>query len=211
MKHAIFAGHRPLIAILRGIGPDEAEAALEALIAAGIGLIEVPLNSPEPFASIEAMAAKAGGRARIGAGTVLTVEDVRRVKDAGGRIVVSPNTDAAVIRATKAAALDSYPGVYTATEALAALAAGADALKFFPADVLGPGGIKAIGTILPAGTPLLAVGGVDAGNLGAYLKAGVAGFGIGSWLYKPGTGAEAIAARAQEIVAAYDRATTGVR
>lgn len=211
MTHAIFAGHRPLIAILRGIRPAEAEAALEALVAAGIGLIEVPLNSPEPFASIKAMAAKAGARARVGAGTVLTVEDVGRVRDAGGRIVVSPNTDPAVIRATKAAGIDSYPGVFTATEALAALAAGADALKFFPADALGPGGIKAIATILPAGTPLLAVGGVDAGNIDAYLEVGVAGFGIGSWLYKPGTGAEAISARAQEIVATYDRATTGVR
>lgn len=206
MTHPIFAGHRPLIAILRGIRPEEAGAALEALVAAGIGLIEVPLNSPEPFASIRAMAARAGGRARVGAGTVLTVEDVAKVKAAGGQIIVSPNADAAVIRATKAAELDSYPGVFTATEALGALAAGADALKFFPADALGPGGIKAIGTILPAGTPLLAVGGVDAGTIGAYLKAGVAGFGIGSSLYKPGMEAEEIGARAREVVAAYDAA-----
>ena len=137
MTHAIFAGHRPLIAILRGITPAEADAVLEALIAAGIGLIEVPLNSPNPLASIRAMAEKAAGRARIGAGTVLAADDVRRVADAGGRLIVSPNRDDSVIRATKEAGLDSYPGVFTATEALGALAAGADALKFFPADVLG--------------------------------------------------------------------------
>jgi 2-dehydro-3-deoxyphosphogalactonate aldolase len=170
----------------------------------------VPLNSPEPFASIKAMAAKAGGRVRIGAGTVLTVEDAGKVKAAGGQIVVSPNTDPAVIRATKAAGMDSYPGVFTATEALAALAAGADALKFFPADALGPGGIKAIATILPAGTPLLAVGGIDAGNVGAYLTAGIAGFGIGSSLYKPGMGPDEMGARAREIVAAYDAARSSL-
>jgi 2-dehydro-3-deoxyphosphogalactonate aldolase len=206
MTHAIFAGNRPLIAILRGIKPAEALPILAALVEAGIGLIEVPLNSPDPLASIAAMA-KAGGRARIGAGTVLTTEDVRRVADAGGRIIVSPNADGAVIRATKAAGLDSYPGVFTATEALTALAAGADALKFFPADILGPNGIKAIATILPKGTPLLAVGGVDAGNIAAYLKAGIAGFGIGSSLYKPGMGAADVGARAVEMVRAYDAAT----
>ena len=162
MSKALFAGHRPLVAILRGIRPDEAVAAMEALISAGIGLIEVPLNSPDPFASIKAMAAAATGRARIGAGTVLAVAEVAKVKAAGGAIIVSPNADAAVIHATKAAGLDSYPGVFTATEALGALAAGADALKFFPADILGPAGIKAIATILPKGVPLLAVGGVDA-------------------------------------------------
>ncbi|MEO8667657.1 MAG: 2-dehydro-3-deoxy-6-phosphogalactonate aldolase, partial [Bauldia sp.] len=141
--HSIFGGHRPLIAILRGIAPGEAEAAMEALIAAGISLIEVPLNSPEPLASIRIMAGKAGARARIGAGTVLMPGQVAAVAGAGGRLIVSPNRDDAVIRATKAAGLDSYPGVFTATEALGALAAGADALKFFPGDILGPNGIKA--------------------------------------------------------------------
>ncbi|HZP19456.1 MAG TPA: 2-dehydro-3-deoxy-6-phosphogalactonate aldolase [Bauldia sp.] len=208
-RHPIFAGHRPLIAILRGIRPDEAEAMLEALTGAGIGLIEVPLNSPEPFESIRRMARAAGNRARVGAGTVLTVEDVHRVRDAGGRIVVSPNRDDAVIRATKAAGLDSYPGVFTATEALGALAAGADALKFFPADILGPNGIRAIATILPKGTPLLAVGGVDAGNIATYLNAGIAGFGIGSSLYKPGMGAAEVGMKAKAMVAAYDGATAG--
>ena len=206
MTHAIFAGYRPLIAILRGINPAEAESTLEALIAAGIGLIEVPLNSPEPLRSIGIMAEKAEGRARIGAGTVLTADDVRRVAGAGGRIIVSPNFDAAVIGATKAAGLDSYPGVFTATEALGALAAGADALKFFPADVLGPAGIRAISAILPRGVPLLAVGGVDAANIPTWLKAGIAGFGIGSSLNKPGISVTDVGAKAREMVAAYDTA-----
>jgi len=206
VTHAIFAGYRPLIAILRGITPAEAEAVLEALIAEGIGLIEVPLNSPEPFASIRIIADKAAGRARIGAGTVLTADEVRCVAEAGGQLIVSPNRDDAVIRATKAAGLDSYPGIFTATEALGALAAGADALKFFPADVLGPAGIKAIAAILPRGIPLLAVGGVDAGNIPTWLRAGIAGFGIGSSLYKPGLSAREVGAKAREMVTAYDGA-----
>jgi 2-dehydro-3-deoxyphosphogalactonate aldolase len=203
MTHPVFHGHPPLIAILRGIRPDEAEAVLEALIAAGIGLIEVPLNSPQPLQSIAIMAERAGGRARIGAGTVLTVEEVKAVAEAGGTMIVSPNRDDDVIRATKAAGLDSFPGVFTATEALGAIRAGADALKFFPADILGPSGIKAIATVLPRDTPLLAVGGVDAGNIADYIKAGVAGFGIGSSLYKPGLSPEEVGERAKAMVAAW--------
>ena len=206
MTADLFAGHRPLIAILRGIRPEEAEPVLEALIAAGIGLIEVPLNSPEPLSSIRIMAAAAEGRARIGAGTVLTVAEVEAVEAVGGQLVVSPNVDPAVIRKTRAARLASFPGVFTATEALAAIAAGADALKFFPADLLGPAGIKAIATILPKHVPLLAVGGVDASNIGDYLKAGIAGFGIGSGLYKPGLGPDEVGERARAMVAAYDGA-----
>ncbi len=202
----IFHGHRPLIAILRGIAPKDAGAALEALIAAGIGVVEVPLNSPEPLESIRIMAAAADGRAWVGAGTVLTAEEVGAVAAAGGGFVVSPNTDGQVIRATKAAGLGSFPGVFTASEAFAAIAAGADGLKFFPADLIGPDGIKAIGVVLPKTVPLLAVGGVDAANIAAYRKAGVAGFGLGSNLYRPGTSAEEIGRRARDIVAAYDAA-----
>ncbi len=206
MTDRLFAPHPPLIAILRGIRPDEAEATLDALIEAGIGLIEVPLNSPDPLRSIAAMVKRAGDRARVGAGTVLTADAVKAVAAAGGRLIVSPNRDDAVIRATKAAGLDSYPGVFTATEALGALAAGADALKFFPADVLGPAGVKAIAAILPPGTPLLAVGGVDAGNIGMWLKAGIAGFGIGSSLYKPGLMPAEVGTRAKAMVAAWKAA-----
>jgi 2-dehydro-3-deoxyphosphogalactonate aldolase len=203
---AVFHGHRPLIAILRGIEPAEALPIMEALIDSGIGLIEVPLNSPDPFTSIRAMAKAAGGRARVGAGTVLTVQEVEKVRAAGGQIVVSPNRDDAVIRATRAAGLDSYPGVFTATEALGAIAAGAHALKFFPAELLGPAGIKAIGVVLPKEMPLLAVGGVDEKNIADYLKAGIAGFGIGSSIYKPGLRAADVGARARSMVAAYDQA-----
>lgn len=203
---AVFHGHRPLVAILRGLDPADAKPMLEALIDAGIGLIEVPLNSPDPLTSIRAMASEARGRAVIGAGTVLTVGEVQAVATAGGRLIVSPNCDAAVIGATKAAGLDSFPGVFTATEALAAIAAGADALKFFPADLLGPKGIKALTAILPKTVPLLAVGGVDASNMGDYIKAGATGFGLGTSLFTPGVSADDVGARAKATVAAYDRA-----
>ncbi len=202
----VFHGQRPLIAILRGIEPGEAGAVLEALIAAGIGLIEVPLNSPDPMKSIRIMAQAAQGRAVIGAGTVLTIEEVEAVQAACGEFVVSPNVNPAVIRKTKARRLGSFPGVFTASEALAAIAAGADGLKFFPASQLGPEGIKAIGVVLPKTIPLLAVGGVDATNIAAYRKAGVVGFGLGSNLYKPGVSAAEVGKRAEAMVAVYDAA-----
>ncbi|MBB5753166.1 2-dehydro-3-deoxy-6-phosphogalactonate aldolase [Prosthecomicrobium pneumaticum] len=209
MSHPLFAGHRPLVAILRGITPTEAEAVFEALVGAGITLIEVPLNSPEPFVSIAAMAARADGRARLGAGTVLKPDEVDRVRDAGGTLVVSPNADATVIARTKALGLESYPGVMTPTEAFAALAAGADALKFFPAELIGPAGIKAMKAVLPKHVPLLAVGGADASNLATYIAAGCTGFGIGSSLYKPGRAADEVAEKARALVAAYDAAVAG--
>ncbi len=202
----LFAGRRPLIAILRGIAPGDAGPVLDALIDAGIAIIEVPLNSPDPLVSIRTMAAAAGERALVGAGTVLTVAEVEAVKAAGGQLIVSPNCDGAVIRATKAAGLVSCPGVFTATEAFNAIAAGADALKFFPSELIGPVGIKAMTAVLPKHIPLLAVGGVGADNIEDYLAHGVTGFGIGSSLYKPGMDVVEIADRARTIVAAYDAA-----
>ena len=206
MTHPLFGTHRPLVAILRGIAPGEAAAVFDVLVEAGITLIEVPLNSPEPFVSIETMAKRAGDRARIGAGTVLKVEDVGAVKDCGGTLIVSPNANPAVIRRTKELRLESYPGVFTPTEAFAAIEAGADALKFFPAELIGTGGIRAMKAVLPKDLPVLAVGGANAGNFGDYLKAGCAGFGIGSFLYKPGASIADVAARAAELVAAFDAA-----
>jgi 2-dehydro-3-deoxyphosphogalactonate aldolase len=197
---------RNLIAILRGITPDEAVAAGEALVACGITAIEVPLNSPHPMRSIEALASRLGHHALIGAGTVLTVRDVGEVADAGGRLIVSPNCDPAVIAATKSRGMQSWPGVMTPTECFAALAAGADGLKIFPASLLGPEGLKAIRAVLPKGTRVYAVGGAGPENFAAWLRAGADGFGIGTALYTPGLSAADVAARAERIVAAYDAA-----
>lgn len=203
MTHPLFGNHVPIVAILRGIKPEEADAAFDALVAAGITLIEVPLNSPDPLVSIERMVKRAAGRAKVGAGTVLTEEQVQAVKDVGGELIVSPNADAAVIRKTKALGMESYPGVFTPTEAFAALAAGADALKFFPAELIGTAGIKAMKAVLPKHVPVLAVGGANEGNFADFLKVGCAGFGIGSNIYKPGMTAAEIGERAAKLVAAF--------
>ena len=193
----------PLIAILRGLKPEEAADIGEGLVAAGFRCLEVPLNSPSPLDSIARMRAALGDRAIVGAGTVLTPGHVQQVAGAGGQIVISPNTDPAVIRATKAAGMISLPGFYTASEAFAALAAGADGLKLFPAEAAGPAVIKALKAVLPAGCDVFAVGGVEPANMAAYRTAGAAGFGIGSSLYAPGRSADDVHARARAFVDAW--------
>ncbi len=193
---------QPIIAILRGLTPSEAIPIGAALIEAGIDRIEVPLNSPDPLESIRLMATSFAGQATIGAGTVLTVEDVNRVADAGGRMIVSPNMNPEVIRESRRLGLESYPGVFTATECFAAIAAGATGLKLFPADQTGPGLLKALRAVLPADVPVYAVGGVGPSNFADWFAAGAQGFGIGTSLYRPGDSADLVGGRAREMVAA---------
>lgn len=196
----------PLVAILRGLKPEETEGVVGGLIESGFTAIEIPLNSPEPFKSIEIAARLAPADCLIGAGTVLTVEDVDRLDAAGGKLMVSPNVEPEVIRAAAAKGMVTLPGVFTPTEALAAAKAGATGLKFFPASVLGPAGINAIRAVLPKDLIIAAVGGVSDENFADYVKADIKAFGLGSSLYKPGMAAREVVERARKTIAAYEAA-----
>ncbi|WP_292069063.1 2-dehydro-3-deoxy-6-phosphogalactonate aldolase [Brevundimonas sp. UBA7534] len=193
----------PLVAILRGLTPEEAVDVGQALVATGFTCLEVPLNSPEPLESIRRLRDALDGRAVVGAGTVLTPQAVQDVADVGGQLVISPNADPRVIERTKALGLFSMPGFFTPTEAFAALEAGADVLKLFPAELAGPGAVKAVKAVLPKGQPLYAVGGVDPDNMAAWRAAGADGFGVGSALYRPGRTAEEVGAVARAFVSAW--------
>lgn len=192
----------PLIAIIRGVTPDAVEAVGDALVEAGIRIIEVPLNSPDPLASIERLARRLGDAALIGAGTVLAVEQVAQVADAGGRIIVSPCVNPTVIAATVAAGLVSAPGYFTPSEAFAALAAGAHALKLFPAEAASPAVVKAHRAVLPLDAPLVVVGGITPDAMAPYFTAGSDGFGLGGALYRPGQTSAEVAVQARAFVAA---------
>ena len=192
-----------LIAILRGLRPDEAQAVGQVLYDAGFRVIEVPLNSPDPYTSIRTLRDSLPADCLIGAGTVLTPEQVEQVKAAGGQVIVMPHSDAKVLRAAKAAGLYLSPGVATPTEAFAALAEGADVLKMFPAEQMGHSLIKAWLAVLPAGTLLLPVGGITPDNMQVFTDAGAKGFGLGSGLFKPGMTVDQVASRAQAYVAAW--------
>jgi 2-dehydro-3-deoxyphosphogalactonate aldolase len=200
---------RPLVAILRGVKPDEALGIVSALLEADMTAIEIPLNSPEPFRSIEIAAKRAPADVLIGAGTVLTAGDVDRLHDAGGRLMVSPNVDVDVLARARHHAMITMPGVFSPTEALLAVRAGASTLKFFPASVLGASGISAIRAVLPPDVMLAAVGGVSDQNFAEYAKAGIRAFGLGSSLYKPGMTAADVAVRAKVTIETYDRAMQG--
>ncbi|MBD9493052.1 2-dehydro-3-deoxy-6-phosphogalactonate aldolase [Ensifer sp. ENS07] len=194
----------PLIAILRGLKPEETAGVVGALIETGFSAIEIPLNSPDPFRSIETAVKMAPEGCLIGAGTVLTTAQVEQLADVGGRLMVSPNVEPAVISLAAKKGMVTMPGVLTPTEALSAAAAGATGLKFFPASVLGPSGITAIRAILPPELEIAAVGGVSDANFGDYAKAGIRSFGLGSSLYKPGMSAAEVRERAVATIKAYD-------
>lgn len=195
----------PLIAILRGIRPEEAVAVGEALIEAGIRVIEVPLNSPEPFESISQLVRRFGAEAVIGAGTVRQISEVELLRELGAGLVLSPHIDADLVRASVAAGLVSIPGILSPTEAFLALDAGAHALKLFPMEMIGIPGARAMRAVLPRATRLLAVGGVGEGNARAFLDGGLDGLGIGSSLYKPGDDARSVGERARRFVEAIGR------
>lgn len=205
MKHDDFGrllAACPLVAILRGVKPHEAVDIAAALDAAGVGIVEVPLNSPDPLESIARIAERFGGHMLVGAGTVMTARQVDEIADAGGRLIVTPHAAAAVVSAAKAKGMIACPGMFTPSEAFAMLDIGADALKLFPAEAASPAVLKAIRAFLPSGTRVLPVGGIDASNIPAWRAAGAAGFGAGSSIYKPGDSPETVAAKARLLVAA---------
>lgn len=191
----------PIVAILRGVRPDEVEAVGDALVGAGVCILEVPLNSPEPVESIRRLAARFGDRALVGGGTFRREAEVEAVARAGGRLLVTPHADPALVRAAKARGMVAMPGFLTPAEAFALLDAGANALKLFPAEAGGPAVLRALRAVLPAGTPLLPVGGVDATSLPSWRAAGAAGYGCGSSLYKPGDTPETVARKAAALLA----------
>lgn len=200
-----YLGQCPLVGIIRGVPPEEAEEIGAAIFEAGIRIIEVPLNSPDPLASIRRLADRLGDRALIGAGTVLEPDQVAHVQAAGGRLIVSPNTHPAVIRATVAAGLISSPGYFTPSEAFTAIAAGAHALKFFPAEASTPAVLRSQKAVLPAHVPVIVVGGVRSDTMPAWLEAGADGFGLGSGLYRPGQSAAVTLDKARDYVAGLAR------
>lgn len=210
MNHVPFPTmKRPLVAILRGVRPDEAQAIVGEIIESGFTAIEIPLNSPDPFQSIEMAVKMAPADVLIGAGTVLTAEAVENLHDVGGRLMVTPNTDPDVIARARARGMVTMPGAFTATEALLAAKCGASGLKFFPAGVLGAAGITAIRAVLPPDLMIAAVGGVSDRNFADYTRAGILAFGLGSSLYKPGMTAAEVKARARATIDAYDAAVQG--
>lgn len=192
----------PLIAILRGVKPDEVLAIGQALERQGIAVIEVPLNSPQPMESIARLAAEFGPRLLIGAGTVMTPAQVAEIAGAGGRLIVTPHADATIVQAAKQHGLLAVPGFFTPAEAFAMLAAGADGLKLFPAEAASPAVLRALRAVLPSGTPVLPVGGIDTTNMTGWREAGAAGFGIGSAIYRPGDSPETVADKAYRLVSA---------
>ena len=200
-----FLARCPLVAILRGIRPGEAIPVAAALEARGFAIVEVPLNSPDPLASIAALARQFGERLLIGAGTVMTPAQVAEIAAAGGKLIVTPHADAAVVRAAKLFGLWAVPGFFTPAEAFAMLEAGADGLKLFPAEAASPAVLRSLRAVLPTGTAVLPVGGIDASNMAGWRAAGAAGFGIGSAIYKPGDSAATVAAKARTLVAALDK------
>ena len=197
----------PLVAILRGVRPDEVEPIGDALVEAGFTLIEVPMNSPDPLGSIGRLARRLEGKALVGAGTVLTPDQVDAVQQAGGQLIISPNSNLSVIARSAEAGLISMPGYFTPTEAFAAVQAGASALKLFPAEAATPTVLKAQRAVLPKELPVLAVGGINPGNMGPWVAAGADGFGLGSALYKPGATAAQVGEAAQACMQGWKAAT----